>query len=160
MHCVFHIARTLYEKDKLANISDCIFRPVKSQSVLNQHWLPHRALTSLQFGQSCVLALRHDGWCRLVALSRGSVHGHHPQVTLVVIFTREQDAVALPHGVEEEPSALQVCGTGQDRAGRVTGNQSTVVRTRVRCAIAKSYDLRPTIALMKINDIEDPKVDT
>ena len=66
-----------------------------------------------------------------MALPGGPVHGHYPEVALVLILTGEQDAVALPHGVKEEPASLQVCGRvrgGQVREGHRAGRRDAQVR--------------------------------
>ena len=58
-----------------------------------------------------------------MALAGGAVHGHHPQVALVLVLAREQNAVTLADGVEEEPAALQVCMACQVRSGQVRSGQ-------------------------------------
>jgi len=63
----------------------------------------------LQFGDCRVFSGYVDGRCGFVRLSRGSVHGHHPQMALIFIVARVQDAVAVSHRVEKELPSNQVC---------------------------------------------------
>jgi len=64
--------------------------------------------TSLQFGDCRIFAGDVDGRRGLVRLAGGSVHGHHPQVALVLIVARVQNAVTVTHRVEKVLPADQI----------------------------------------------------